>query len=115
MVHRFGHDLKERGTDLNMYLARMKKTEEALRKDWDPEAKRQVRIQLVLRETAKREKIQVSPQELDAALNETIAELIRQGRASEDQVDPERLRSALLERMLTDRTLEHLERACATH
>lgn len=113
MVHRFGHDLQERGTDLSMYLARMKKTEENLRKDWTQEAQRQVKIQLVLRETAKQEKISVSPAELDATLNETIAELVRQGRATEDQADPQRLRSALLERMLTDRTLEHLEKLCA--
>jgi trigger factor len=113
MVHRFSHDLQERGTDMAMYLARMKKTEDGLRKDWTKEAQRQVRIQLVLREVAKQQRITVSPQELDMALNETVAELIRQGRTTEDQVDPQRLRSALLERMLTDRTLEHLEKACA--
>jgi trigger factor len=113
MIHRFGHDLQERGTDLSMYLARMKKTEDDLRKDWTPEAQRQVRIRLVLRETAKTHKITVSPQELEATLNQTVAELIAQGRATEDQMDPQRLRSALLERMITDRTLEYLETICA--
>ncbi len=113
MIHRFGHDLQERGTDLSMYLARMKKTEEDLRKDWTPEAQRQVRIRLVLRETAKTQKITVSPQELEATLNQTVAELIQQGRATEDQMDPQRLRSALLERMITDRTLEYLETTCS--
>jgi trigger factor len=113
MVHRFGHDLQDRGIELSMYLARMKKTEDDLRKDWKGEAQRQVRIMLVLREVAKLNNITVAPQELDDALNGTIAELIRQGRATEDQVDPQRLRSALLERMLTDRTLEMLEKTCA--
>lgn len=112
MVHRFGHDLQERGTDLSMYLARMKKTEDNLRKDWTPEAQRQVRIRLILREVAKQERIAVPSEELDAALNGTIAELIRQGRATEDQIDPQRLRSALTERMLTDRTLAFLEQTC---
>jgi FKBP-type peptidyl-prolyl cis-trans isomerase (trigger factor) len=96
-----------------MYLARMKKTEDNLRKDWMPEAQRQVCIQLVLRETAKQQKISVAPQELDETLNAAIADIIRQGRATEDQVDPQRLRGALLERMLTDRTLEYLERTCS--
>jgi trigger factor len=113
MIHRFGHDLQERGTDLSMYLARMKKTDEDLRKDWKPEAQRQIRIRLVLREVAKQEKISVSTQELDTALNETVAELIRQGRATEDQTDPQRIRSALMERILTDRTFEYLEKTCA--
>ncbi len=112
MVHRFGHDLQERGTDLSMYLARMKKTEEDLRKDWTVEAQRQVRIHLVLRATAQREKISVSPQELEVALNATVAQLIQEGRATEEQMDAQRLRSALYDRMLTDRTLEFLERTC---
>ncbi len=112
MVHRFGHDLQERGTDLSMYLARMKKTEEDLRRDWTAEAQRQVKIRLVLRETAKTAKIAVSPEELEAMLNQTVAELIRQGQATEEQMDPQRLRSALLERMLTDRTLAYLEKTC---
>lgn len=113
MVHRFGHDLQHRGIELSMYLARMKKTEDDLRKDWKAEAQRQVRIMLTMRAIAKERKISVSSQELDDALKGTIAELIRQGQATEDQVDPQRLRSALLERMLTDRTLELLEKTCA--
>lgn len=113
MVHRFGHDLEHRGIELSMYLARMKKTEDDLRKDWKAEAQRQVRIMLVLRAVAKEKSIAIAPQELDAALKGTIAELIRQGKATEDQVDPQRLRSALVERMLTDRTLETLEKTCA--
>lgn len=114
MVHRFGHDLQGKGIELSMYLARMKKTEEDLRKDWHAEAQRQVRITLVLRTTAKQKSIVVSPEELDAALNEAIGELIRQGQVAEDQVDPQRVRNALHERMLTDRTLDFLEGVCAT-
>ncbi len=114
MVHRFGHDLQGRGIELSMYLARMKKTEDDLRKDWNAEAQRQVRITLVLRTTAKQKSITVSPDEVEAALNEAIGELIRQGQATEEQVDPQRIRNALHERMLTDRTLDFLEGACAT-
>lgn len=112
MIHRFGHDLQQRGSDLGMYLAQMKKSEEELRKDWAPEAQRQVKIRLVLRETAKHHAITVPPEELEATLNQTVTELIRQGRATEEQMDPQRLRSALLERMLTDRTLEFLDSTC---
>ena len=114
MVHRFGHDLQGKGIELSMYLARMKKTEDDLRKDWHAEAKRQVRITLVLRTTAKQKSIVVSPDEVEAALNEAIGELIRQGQMTEDQVDPQRIRNALHERMLTDRTLDFLEGTCAT-
>jgi trigger factor len=114
MIHRFGHDLQHRGIELGMYLARMKKTEDDLRRDWKPEAERQVRITLILHATAKQHTITVPSDELDAALNETVAQLIRQGQASEEQMDPQQLRMALYERMLADRTLELLERSCAT-
>lgn len=112
MVHRFGHDLRDRGLELGMYLAKLGKTEDQLRKDWQQEAERQVRIMLVLRQTARSNGITVPPEELDAALRDTVAALIRTGQATEDQVDPERIRTALAERILRDKVLEFLEARC---
>jgi trigger factor len=112
MIHRFGHDLQHRGIELAMYLARMKKTEDDLRHDWKPEAERQVRMTLVLRAVAKHQSIKISPEELDMALNQTIGEMVKQGQVAENQIDPQRIRVALHERMLTDRTLEFLENTC---
>ncbi len=60
MIHRFGHDLRSRGIELSMYLARMKKTEDDLRHDWKPEAERQVRMTLLIRATAKEKNITVN-------------------------------------------------------
>ncbi len=113
MIHRFGHDLQSKGMELSMYLARMKKTEEDLRKDWKPEAERQVRITQILRAVAHQKEIKVSAEELEETLNATIAELIKQGQATEADMDPQRIRSALYERMLTDKTLAFLESTCA--
>jgi len=113
MVHRFGHDLRDRGLELGMYLAKLGKTEEQLRKDWQQEAERQVRIMLVLRQTSRDNGIGVPSEELEAALRDTVAALIRTGQATEDQVDPERLRTALAERLLRDKVLGFLEQRCA--
>lgn len=112
MVHRFSDDLKGRGIELPMYLARLKKTEEDLRKEWHGEAERQVRIMLVLREVAKDKNIMVPPQELDDAIKNTVTELMRAGH-QQDQIDLERLRSALAQRIMTDKTLEFIEGVCA--
>lgn len=112
MIHRFQHDLQHRGIELSMYLARLKKTEDDMRRDWKPEAERQVRILLVLRAVAKQKSITVSPEELEAAFNEVIGQLVQQGQAPAEQTDPERLRGALRERMLTDRALDFLEGVC---
>ncbi len=113
MVQRFSQDLRQRGVELPMYLARIKKTEEQLRGDWQGEAQRQVRIRLVLRTVAREQKIALSPEEIETAVQTTIAELTRGGKVPAEQVDPDRIRSIIAERMLRDRTLEFLERTCA--
>lgn len=112
MVHRFSDDLKGRGVELPMYLARLKKTEDDLRKDWRGEAERQVRITLVLRQVAKDKSIAVTPEELQAAVAATVQEVVQAGHPQE-QVDMDRLRSALAQRILTDKTLDFLEGVCA--
>lgn len=113
MIHRFSDDLRRRGVELAMYLARLKKTEDDLRKDWKSEAQRQVRIRLALRQIAKEKSITVTDAELDGAVKDTIAELMQSGQISEDQVDPERVRNALAERIMTDKTLQFIEGVCA--
>jgi trigger factor len=113
MVHRFSDDLRRRGVELAMYLARLKKTEDDLRKDWKPEAERQVRIRLALRRIAKDKNITVGDEELEGAVKDTIAELMQSGQITEDQVDPERVRNALAERIMTDKTLQFIEGVCA--
>jgi trigger factor len=113
MVHRFEHDLRSRGIELPMYLARLSKTEEQLKADWRPEAQRQVRIMLVLRQFAKDRNIGVDDAELEAAFTETVAQIIKSGQATEEQVDAGRIRSAIAERLLRDKVLGELEHACA--
>jgi len=113
MIHRFGHDLQSRGLQLSMYLARLHKTEEQLRAEWKPEAERQVRMLLIVRQVARDQHISVSPGELEQALGQTVAELIKSGAVTEETVDPERIRDALAERLLRERVLDFLERRCA--
>jgi trigger factor len=112
MVHRFSHDLRQQGIELPMYLARLGKTEEQLKADWRPEAQRQVRIVLVLRQIAKEQGIAVGAEELDTAVQETISQLVRGGQAAENQIDADRIRGALAERMLREKVLGFLEQTC---
>lgn len=113
MVHRFSDDLKGRGIELAMYLARMKKTEDDLRTDWKPEAERQVRIMLALRQVAKANDLAVAPEELEENIQRTVAEIMATGQVQENQIDLDRVRSAIAQRLLTDKTLEFLEDTCA--
>lgn len=113
MVHRFSHDLQGRGVQLPMYLARLGKTEEQLRTEWQEEAQRQVRIMLVLRAIARQQHIDVPTKELEEAFTATVGEMIRAGQVTEEQIDPERIRVALADRILRDKVLQFVETTCA--
>jgi trigger factor len=113
MIGRFSQDLHAKGIELPMYLARMNKTEDALRSEWRPEAERQVKIMLVLREVARQNSIAVTSAEVETAVNEAVAELIKTGQVTEQQIDPERIRNALHERILRDKIFAFVENVCA--
>ncbi len=113
MVHRFSHDLRERGIEMPMYLARLGKTEDQLKADWHADAQRQVRIMLVLRQLSKEKGLSVADDELAAAVNETVGQLIKGGQATEEQIDAERIRTVLAERILREKVLHFVEGVCA--
>lgn len=50
-------DLKRSNLKMDEYLAHIKKTKEELRKDWSPAAEKRAKLQLILNEIAKKEKI----------------------------------------------------------
>jgi trigger factor len=112
MVARFGRDLERRGLALPMYLARMNTTEEKMKEGWREDARRQVRIALVLRQLAKDRQILVGDDELEATLQAAVAQLAKEGQDVE-QLDLEQLRSVLSERIVRDRLLTFIERECA--
>lgn len=113
MLTRFGRDLQERGMQLPIYLARMKTTEEEIKKGWRKDAERQVRITLVLRQLAKDRQVSASPKEVDATMQAAIAELVKGGQEAE-RIDAEQLRGVIAERIVRDRLLSIIERECAT-
>jgi trigger factor len=113
MIQRFAEDIAERGLELPLYLARLNKTQESLRADWKPEAQRQVRIMLVLREIAKQQRITAGDEELEALTAQVVQAMTRSGQPQES-LDPDRLRLSLTQRLIRDKTLDYLERTCAT-
>jgi trigger factor len=112
MLVRFDRDLQRRGLALPMYLARIGTTEEKIKAGWRTDAERQVRMALVLRQLAKERPAPIAPEELDAAVQATVAELARGGQDVQ-QMDLETLRAAIAERMVRDGLLALLERECA--
>ena len=65
MIQEFGTSLQQRGLELNMYLSSIKKTQDDLKKEWRPQAEKQVKNALILREVAKIEKLVIKEEELN--------------------------------------------------
>lgn len=73
MVAELQNSIERMGLKYNDYLAHLRKTADDLRREWRQDARRRVKIALVLREIAKEEKIAPSDEDVQAAVNRTAA------------------------------------------
>jgi trigger factor len=112
MVENFGRDLHAKGMELNLYLARMNKTADDLRKDWHKEAERQAKISVILQTVAKQNDISISPQEVDQSLNETVQALVSRGQLNPAEADLQGIRSSIASRLINEKTLTFIESKC---
>lgn len=98
----------EMGMKWEDYLIHVKKSTEELRKEWQGEAERRVRIALCLREIAKLEKIEPRREEIEARANE----ILKQFKSVEDaskKFDPEALREYTKGILRNEKVFEFLE------
>ncbi len=115
MVHNFDHDLHKHDMELGLYLAKLGKTQDDLRKDWRKDAKRQVAMSLVLHAVAREHDVTVAPEEVNAALESLIqSTMTGSSQAVPPNLDIEALRHNIESRLLTEKTLQYLEQTCVT-
>lgn len=107
LVNDFGRILVMMGIDPQRYLERSGKSVEDLKKEFRPEAEARVKSQLVLKAIAKREGIVVTPDELEAKIDELVAGERDPKEARKRFGDPGR-RAALRTSLLLDRTVDFL-------
>ena len=69
MIKNFDESLHQKGMELGLYLAQVKKTQEDLREDWRERAIKNVKIALILKEIGKKERIAVEEEEVVSAVN----------------------------------------------
>ena len=73
MVEELRQGLSENmGLDFNKYLSQIKKTIEDLKREWQDQAKKRVKIGLALEAIAKKEKIEVTQEEVESRINEDL-------------------------------------------
>ncbi|OGN28300.1 MAG: trigger factor [Candidatus Yanofskybacteria bacterium RIFCSPLOWO2_01_FULL_49_17] len=116
MTQSFDQDLHRRNMELGLYLAKVGKTQEDLRKEWRENAKKQVSMSLSLHALAHEKDIKVAPEEVDAALEALVKSAVAgtpDGTIPSD-LDLDVLRRDLESRLLTEKTLQYLEHICVS-
>jgi len=108
MVTGFDNDLHTKGMELSMYLAHLGKTEDDLRKDWRPEAEKQVAFALIIRKIAKNENIKPEPQEIEEGSEKMLQSMAIKGELREE-IDPERLRESVANNIINEKVFRFLE------
>jgi len=72
MVNELQGNLKNMGLELEKYLNEIKKTIDDIKKEWRNQAEKRVKIALILKEIAKKEKIEISQEEIEKRINEDL-------------------------------------------
>jgi trigger factor len=112
MMQNFDQDLHRHDMELSLYLAKIGKTQEDIKKEWRPEAERQVKMALILHAIARENNIEVTNEETDEALESLVqSTMLRNGGASPN-LDMERMRSSIQSRLLSEKTFQFLEKTC---
>ena len=114
MMANLDHQLHEQSMELGLYLAKIKKTQDELRKEWWAKAEDQVRMTLVLHAIGKTEKLIVNAQELQEALELWLQQYVagRQDAGTTEalkDLDLERVKQGLFGSLLNEKIFVFLE------
>lgn len=101
MLAQFAGDIEKMGLKTEDYLARLKKTEDDLKKEWRTDAEKRAKFQLILNKIATEEKI--VPEE------EKVTREIEHLALHYKDADPQRLRDYVLTTLANEKVFEVLE------
>ncbi len=109
MLEEFKAQIQSAGIELDKYLSGLKKTEEELTAEWQPQAEKRIKSALALKEIAKLEEINIDTKEIEAEMNKTL-QYYRNVKDFEKNVDMERLYSYTKGILENDKVFEILEK-----
>jgi len=72
MIDELQSNLKNMGLELDKYLDEVKKTIDDLKKEWQNQAEKRVKIALILKKIAEKEKIEISQEEIEKRINQDL-------------------------------------------
>ena len=112
MIIGFDNELHTKGMELSFYLAHLGKNENDLRKDWRPEAERQVGFALILRKIAKVNSLAPSKEEIEEEANRVAQTMVVRGQISPENLNLETLKEAIEGDLTNEKVFKMLEDSC---
>lgn len=109
MVRQFEGQVSMMGFTWAMYLDQIKKTEEELRTEWLPQAKKRIAAELILQKVAADQEITVETADIEAEMNK-IFQYYKSQDQIEKNIDMNRLYTSVRGRLTNEKTLEYLEK-----
>ncbi|MFZ2299775.1 MAG: trigger factor [Candidatus Moraniibacteriota bacterium] len=97
------------GINFSAYLSQMKKTEDELKQEWEPQAKKRLTAHIILDTLAKEEDIDIDSQEVEAEMNKTLSRY-KDVKDIGKNIDMERLYAAARGQLLNEKVFEFLEK-----
>lgn len=112
MITGFDNELHAKGMELSFYLAHLGKNENDLRKDWRPEAERQVGYALLLRKIAKVNNLSPSKEEIEEEANRVAQTMVMRGQVNSENLNLETLKEAIEGDLTNEKVFKILEDSC---
>lgn len=109
MVHEFENQVKSMGMSFEDFLAQSKKTEEEMRKEWEPQAKKRLAANMLLIKVAEEEEVDVDTEEVEAEMNKAL-QYYKNVKDIEKNIDMPRLYAAVRGQMLNEKVFDLLEK-----
>lgn len=106
MLDEMKRNISQMGMKWEDYLTHIKKTEDELRKDWEKDAVKRVKYGYILDEMTEKEKIELSPEELDKEINAMVEYHKKLGQ----ELDRERVKRYLTGIMRNEKLFQMLEK-----
>jgi FKBP-type peptidyl-prolyl cis-trans isomerase (trigger factor) len=97
------------GMSFEDFLAQAKKTEEEMRKEWEPQAKKRIAANMLLIKVAEEEGIDVDTDQVEAEMNKAL-QYYKNVKDAEKNIDMARLYAAVRGQLLNEKTFEALEK-----
>lgn len=115
MITNFDNDLHSSGMEIGPYLAQMGKTQDDLKKEWQGEAEKQVKVSLILHKIAKEKNLSASQEEIEESLNTIVQSMVTRGEMDKTTMNLESLKDNIAVRIVNEKTLQWLEDQCSVN